>query len=106
MLVTWANDIKDFALQRAVTSNVLPKGYTLAATKTHRKITDHTLAAHILLEKGYKREDIYETPSLKSVAQLEKLGAKNELYGILGDLIQRPEGSPKLVKNNSTGDFQ
>ena len=106
MLVSWANDIKEYALQRAINNGVLPQGYTLTTTKTHRKITDHTLAAHILLEKGYKREDIYEKPGLKSVAQLEKLGAKNEVSAILGDLIQRPDGSPKLVKNDSKGDFE
>lgn len=106
MLVTWANDVKEYALQRAINQGIVPQGYMLATTKTHRKITDHTLAAHVLLEKGYKREDIFEKPGLKSVAQLEKLGAKNEISAILGDLIQRPEGSPKLVKNETLGDFE
>lgn len=100
-LKTWANDVEDFALTQAVNAGVLPNGYKLGTTKTHRKIVDHTMAATVLLEKGYKREEIFEKPGLKSVAQLEKLGAKNEVSGILGALIQRPEGSPKLVKDET-----
>lgn len=105
-LKTWVIDVEVFSLQRAIDEKIVPQGYTLSTTKTHRKITDHTLAATVLLEKGYKREDIFEKPGLKSVAQLEKLGAKNEISGILGDLIQRPDGAPKLVKNDSKGDFE
>ena len=45
--------------------------------------------------------------SLKSIAKLEKLGQKGQVAGILGDLIIRPEGNPKLVRdvNNAEEDF-
>ena len=44
---------------------------------------------------------------MKSVAALEKLGPKGHIAAMLGDLIVRPEGSPKLVRdaNTATEDF-
>jgi hypothetical protein len=43
-------------------------------------------------------EVIWEPPKLKSISVLEKLGPKGQIAAWLGDLVQKPEGSPKLVK--------
>lgn len=100
-LTTWANDIMSFVTERAVKENVIPKGYKLTTTKTHRKISDDALAADTLIKRGFKQEEIYKPAGLKSIAQLEKLGQKGEVAGLLGDLIVRPDGEPKLVKDTS-----
>ena len=100
-LRTWVNDVEAYTLEKAINENVIPLGYKLTTTKTHRKIGDHVLAAHVLVEKGFKEDQIYEPKSLKSIAQLEKLGVKGQVSSILGDLIVRPEGSPKLVRNTA-----
>jgi hypothetical protein len=107
-LTTWANDVLAFVTERAVKENVVPKGYKLTTTKTHRKIGDEALAASALIEKGFNKEDIYKPVSLKSIAQLEKLGQKGQVASLLGDLIIRPDGEPKLVKdtNNVEEDFK
>ena len=97
-LRTWVNDVEDFALTRAIEQNIVPPGYKLATTKTHRKIADTALAATVLIEKGMSPEIIWEPPKLKSIATLEKLGPKGQLAAWLGDLIKRPDGEPKLVK--------
>jgi hypothetical protein len=97
-LKTWANDVEDFALSRAVDQGVIPPGYKLATTKTHRKISDSALAAVVLVEKGMSPEVIWEPPKLKSIATLEKLGPKGQVAAWLGDLVLRPDGEPKLVK--------
>jgi hypothetical protein len=97
-LRTWANDVEDFALTRAVDQGVIPPGYKLATTKTHRKISDSALAAVVLVEKGMSPEVIWEQPKLKSIATLEKLGPKGQVTAWLGDLVLRPDGEPKLVK--------
>jgi len=73
----------------------------LTTTATHRKVGDQELAAQVLLEKGYKPEEIYEPSTLKSIAKLEKLGKKGDIVSVLGDLIVRPTGSPKLVRDTS-----
>ena len=64
----------------------------------NRNIRDF-MAATVLMEKGFKEEDIFEPKSLKSVSKLEKLGQKGQVVSILGDLIVRPEGAPKLVRD-------
>jgi hypothetical protein len=77
-------------------------------TTTHRKITDTELAAKVLLEKGLPKDTIYEPVKLKSIATLEKLAAKGQVVTWLGELVQRPEGSPKLVRDttNAADDFK
>ena len=106
-LKTWVNDVQEYVLERAK-EGYLPMGYKLTTTKTHRKIEDQALAATVLVEKGMKEDDIYAPRSLKSVAQLEKLGAKGQVAAWLGELIIRPDGSPKLVKdaNSAEEDFK
>jgi hypothetical protein len=107
-LKTWVNDVEEFALNRAVTENIVPPGYKLGTTATHRKIIDSAMAATILVEKGLEPQAIWTAPKLKSVAELEKLGPKGQVAAWLGSLVQKPEGSPKLVrsKQNAEEDFK
>jgi hypothetical protein len=106
-LRTWANDVEDYALSRAVEQSIIPPGFKLSTTITHRKISDQALAAVVLIEKGMDEAIIWEQPKLKSIAALEKLGPKGQLTAWLGDLVIRPEGAPKLVKEkeNAKEDF-
>jgi len=101
-LRTWVNDVEEFALNRAVEENVVPPGYKLSTSVTHRKIADQALAATVLVEKGMAPEIIWEPPKLKSLAQLEKLGPKGQITAWLGELVQRPEGQPKLVRDKES----
>lgn len=106
-LKTWVNDVEEYALTRAVDKGIVPPGFKLGTTKTHRKIADTALAATVLVEKGMSPEIIWEQPKLKSIATLEKLGPKGQVAAWLGDLIQRPDGEPKLVrvKEDAKEDF-
>jgi len=97
-LKTWVNDVEEFALTRAVEQDIVPPGFKLGTTVTHRKISDTQLAATVLVEKGMSPEVIWEPPKLKSISVLEKLGPKGQVVSWLGDLVQKPAGSPKLVK--------
>jgi hypothetical protein len=85
-----------------VEENKIPRGFELSTTVTHRKITDATLAAEVLKEKGLPEAEIWEQPKLKSIAALEKLRPKGQVVAWLGELVQRPEGSPKLVRVKET----
>ena len=106
-LRTWVNDVEEFALSRAINQNIVPPGYTLSTTKTHRKISDSALAAVVLVERGMDPQVIWEPQKLKSIASLEKLGPKGQVAAWLGELILRPEGEPKLVraKEDAKDDF-
>jgi len=84
--------------------NIIPAGYKLAAAMTHRKVTDPQLAALTLKEKGIPESAIWEPAKLKSIASLEKLAAKGQIVAWLGDLVQRPEGAPKLVRDSASAE--
>ena len=101
-LKTWAADVEDYALNKAVTENVIPPGFKLATTVTHRKISDQALAATVLVEKGMPEEQLWEPRKLKSVNGLRKVAPKSPIEAWLGDLLIRPEGSPKLVRAKQT----
>jgi hypothetical protein len=104
-LRTWVGDVEDYALTRAVEQEIVPPGFKLSTSVTHRKISDHALAATVLVEKGLAPEIIWEPPKLKSLASLEKIN--KQVSSWLGELVQRPEGQPKLVrsKENAKEDF-
>ena len=95
--------MEEFVLTRAVDDGVLPRGYKLGTTVTQRRIYDTELASTVLLEKGYKEDEIFLPKSLKTIAQLEKVNKK--IANELGELVQRPAGSPKLVKEKAVEDF-
>jgi hypothetical protein len=100
-LKAWASDVEEFATQRAINENIVPRGYKLYTPKGNRKIADFALAEMVLTEKlNINKEDLYETKP-KSVAQLEKLAQKGQVAATLGNLILRPEGSPRLVKDET-----
>jgi hypothetical protein len=98
----WASDVEDYALNKAITEQVIPKGFKLGTTVTHRKVTDQELAAKVLVEKGLPEQELWEPKKLKSVPSLIKLGGKGQVESWLGSLVQRPEGSPKLVRVKET----
>jgi len=102
-LRTWVNDVEEYALSQAINSDVIPPGFKLTTSVTHRKITDQSLAAAILIEKGLDPQAIWEQPKLKSVSAIKRLSPKSPIDTWLGDLVQRPEGQPKLVRLKPEG---
>ncbi len=108
-LRSWAGDVEEFVLNRAVETGEVPTGYKLAKSVTHRKVIDVMLASEVLMSKGIPKNEIWEAPKMRSIANLEKLAGKGQIVSWLGDLIQRPEGQPKLVRdsaNTAKDDFQ
>jgi hypothetical protein len=101
-LRTYVADLEAYFTERAISTGETPKGYRLAPTKTHRKISDEALARQVLIDKGFMEADIMEPASLKSVSKLEKLAKKGYVSDILSSLIVKPEGTPKLVKEENT----
>jgi hypothetical protein len=102
-LRTWVNDVEEYLLSRAINQNVVPIGFKLTTSVTHRKISDHGMAAAVLVDKGMDPSAIWEQPKLKSIATLEKIGPSGQVTAWLGDLVIRPEGQPKLVREKVKG---
>ena len=99
----WLKDVEDFLLERAETDGVVPTGYQLGLSSKNRVIDNVEKAALKLRHYG---EDIFEPKALKSVAQLEKIVGKEELKHLLGELIIKPAGDPKLVPAKKATEFE
>ena len=91
-LITWANDLKDYALQQAL-SGVTYKGFKVVEGKSNRKYTDENAVAETVKQHGY---DPYEQKLLGITAMTSLLG-KKKFEELLGGLISKPPGKPALV---------
>ena len=91
-LISWAADVKDYALQQALSGVVYP-GFKVVEGRSNRKYVDEAAVAQVVTDAGF---DPYERKLLGITAMTTALGRKrfNEL---LGDLIIKPQGKPVLV---------
>lgn len=103
-LRSYVSDLESYFTEKAINTGQAPKGYKLVQTRTHRRISDEGIARVVLLDKGFKEEEIMEPATLKSVAKLDKLRKKGYVSDLLSTLIVRPEGAPKLVKEENTAE--
>ena len=91
-LVSWATDIKEFALQQALSGTVY-EGYKVVEGRSNRKYSDETAVARIVQEAGY---DPFEKKLLGVTAMQRQLG-KKRFQELLGGLLYKPPGKPVLV---------
>lgn len=91
-LVSWVNDIKEYALQQALSGTVYD-GYKVVEGRANRKYTDEDAVAFAVKDAGY---DPYEKKLLGITAMTSLLG-KTKFNELLGDLIEKPQGKPTLV---------
>ena len=94
-LISWANDVKDYALQQAL-SGVTYDGFKVVEGKSNRKYTDEATVAFIVKDNGY---DPYEKKLLGITAMTSLLG-KKKFEELLGGLVAKPPGKPTLVPEN------
>ena len=94
-LVTWANDIKEYALQEAVSGKKWP-GMKLVEGRSVRKYTDNRAVAEAVLAAGYEP---YEQ-KLISITEMQKQLGKKKFEEILGNLVVKPQGKPVLVRDD------
>ena len=91
-LVSWAEDVKEYALQQAL-SGVKYPGYKLVEGRSNRKYTDEAAVARTVLDAGY---DPYEKKLLGITAMQKQLG-KKQFDELLSGLVIKPQGKPVLV---------
>ena len=91
-LISWATDIKEFALQQALSGTVY-EGYKVVEGRSNRKYSDETAVARIVQEAGY---DPFEKKLLGVTAMQRQLG-KKKFQELLGGLLYKPPGKPVLV---------
>ena len=98
-LQKWANDVEKHSLKLAIEDGKEWPGMKLVEGRASRKYTSETEVAEKLLDAGYSEDKIYSR-SLLNLTKLEESIGKKEFEKIIGDLIERPPGKPKLVPSN------
>ncbi|GAB6398565.1 DUF2800 domain-containing protein [Faecalimonas mobilis] len=91
-LVSWANDIKEYALQQAL-SGTNYDGYKVVEGRANRRYINEQAVADVVSTNGY---DPYEKKLLGITAMTSLLG-KAKFNELLGGLIEKPQGKPTLV---------
>ncbi len=91
-LVAWAADIKDYALQQAISGKEW-NGWKLVEGRSNRKYTNETAVAGAVTDAGF---DPYERKVL-GVTAMQKLLGKSRLEELLAAYIEKPQGKPTLV---------
>lgn len=91
-LVSWASDIKEYALMQAVNGKQW-NDWKVVEGRSNRKYTDEVLVADTVKNAGF---DPYEHKILGITAMTKLLG-KNKFEDLLGGFIEKPKGKPTLV---------
>lgn len=109
-LISWAGDIKEYALQQAVSGKEW-KDWKLVEGRSNRRYINETIAADKVQSAGY---DPYEHKIL-GINAMTKLLGKTKFEELLSGLIEKPQGKPTLVpmsdkrpamKNTAVNDFK
>ena len=91
-LVSWATDIKDYALQQAISGKKWP-GYKLVEGRSNRKYVSDDTVAEVVQNAGY---DPFEHKVL-GITAMQKLLGKTRFDELLSPYIEKPQGKPTLV---------
>lgn len=91
-LVSWADDIKAYALERALSGTSYP-GFKLVEGRSVRKYTDEAAVIDVVAAEGF---DPFEK-KLLGITAMQKLLGKTKFDELLSGLIEKPKGKPTLV---------
>ena len=91
-LVAWASDIKEYALQQAISGKEWT-GWKLVEGRSNRKYINDTVVADVVEHAGF---DPYERKVL-GVTAMQKLLGKSRFDELLSPYIEKPQGKPALV---------
>lgn len=94
-LVSWADDIKAYALAEAL-RGVKYDGFKVVEGRSTRKYTDEAAVANAVVAEG---KDPYEK-KLRGITDMTALLGKKEFERILGPLVYKPSGKPVLVRES------
>lgn len=91
-LVSWAGDVKDYALEQALAGKHYD-GYKVVEGRSTRKYSDEGKVAEVVEAAGF---DPYEKKLKGITAMTSELG-KKKFNELLSSLIYKPPGKPVLV---------
>lgn len=91
-LVSWVNDIKEYALQQAISGKEWT-GWKLVEGRSNRKYVNDMVVAGVVQKAGF---DPYERKVL-GVTAMQKMLGKSRFDELLSSYIEKPQGKPTLV---------
>ncbi len=91
-LVNWATDIKEYALQQAISGKAWA-GWKLVEGRSNRKYTNDAVVAAAVESAGF---DPYEK-KLLNITAMQKMLGKSRFEELLAPYIEKPQGKPTLV---------
>ena len=91
-LVAWAADVKEYALQQAVSGKEW-SGWKLVEGRSNRKYTNDAIVAATVERAGF---DPYER-KLLGITAMQKVLGKTRFEELLAPYIEKPQGKPTLV---------
>ena len=91
-LVAWTADIKEYALQQAISGKAW-NGWKLVEGRSNRKYLSDAVVADVVEHAGF---DPYERKVL-GVTAMQKLLGKSRFDELLAAYIEKPQGKPTLV---------
>lgn len=91
-LVSWASDIKEYALQQAISGKEWA-GWKMVEGRSNRKYVNDAVVADVVEHAGF---DPYERKVL-GVTAMQKLLGKSRFDELLSPYIEKPQGKPTLV---------
>ena len=94
-LVTWYNDLKEYALDAILNGKDIP-GWKAVAGRSIRAFDDADQAFEDIKKAGYEEAMLYERKP-KTLAELEKMIGKKQFAEIVGSHVVKPMGKPTLV---------
>lgn len=94
-LVSWAADIKEYALRQALSGKKW-NGWKLVEGRSNRRYTNDALVASAVESIGF---DPYEHKVL-GVTAMQKLLGKSRFDELLAAYIEKPQGKPALVSES------
>lgn len=95
-LISWAKDVQEFALAKAMDENKQWPGMKLVEGRGSRKYTDEDAVVETLTAAGFNDDVIYKK-SLNTITALEKELGKKAFEELLGSLVTKAPGKIKLV---------
>lgn len=99
ILSKWMSDIEEYALQAILKGEKIP-GFMVTEGRSDRTFKDPDKAIELIIESGIDPAIVYDRKP-KSLSQLEKVVGKKAFSEIVGHLIYKPPGKPKLAPESS-----
>ena len=102
-LVSWYEDIKDYARDALLAGHMIP-GWKVVAGKSDRVFTDADAALKAIRDAGFTEEQVMKPQEPKTLSQLEKLVGKKRFSELVGTFITKPMGKPTLAQSSDKRD--